>query len=67
MTLQPDSVTTSDGAGVKLTRVLDRGLQQRLDPFLMRDAFSGDRAQDYIAGFPAGRWASPSCSRDPSS
>lgn len=43
---------TSDGAGVKLTRVLDRGLQQRLDPFLMLDAFSSDSPDDYIAGFP---------------
>ncbi len=29
---------TSDGAGVKLTRVLTGDLQQRLDPFLMLDA-----------------------------
>jgi redox-sensitive bicupin YhaK (pirin superfamily) len=27
----------SDGAGVKLTRVLTHDLQQRLDPFLMLD------------------------------
>lgn len=43
---------TSDGAGVKLTRVLTRDLQRRLDPFLMLDAFGSDRAGDYIAGFP---------------
>ena len=43
---------TSDGAGVKLTRVLTQGLQQRLDPFLMLDAFGSDKADDYIAGFP---------------
>ncbi len=43
---------TSDGAGVKLTRVLTQDLQQRLDPFLMLDAFGSDRADDYIAGFP---------------
>jgi len=43
---------TSDGAGVKLTRVLTQGLQRRLDPFLMLDAFGSDRAGDYIAGFP---------------
>ena len=30
---------TSDGAGVKLTRVLTHELQRRLDPFLMLDAF----------------------------
>ncbi len=43
---------TSDGAGVKLTRVLTQNLQRRLDPFLMLDAFGSDRADDYIAGFP---------------
>src|ERR1700712_3586114 len=30
---------TSDGDGVKLTRVLTQPLQKRLDPFLMLDAF----------------------------
>ncbi|MDT9000765.1 pirin family protein [Paucibacter sp. APW11] len=43
---------TSDGAGVKLTRVLTHSLQRRLDPFLMLDAFGSDQADDYIAGFP---------------
>ncbi len=43
---------TSDGAGVKLTRVLTQNLQQRLDPFLMLDAFGSDQPDDYIAGFP---------------
>ena len=43
---------TSDGAGVKLTRVLTQPLQRRLDPFLMLDAFGSDTAGDYIAGFP---------------
>ena len=43
---------TSDGAGVKLTRVLTQNLQQRLDPFLMLDAFGSDKPDDYIAGFP---------------
>lgn len=43
---------TSDGAGVKLTRVLTNTLQRRLDPFLMLDAFGSDQADDYIAGFP---------------
>ena len=45
-------IPTSDGAGVKLTRVLTQNLQRRLDPFLMLDAFGSDRADDYIAGFP---------------
>ncbi|WP_445368050.1 pirin family protein [Methylomonas sp. BW4-1] len=43
---------TSDGAGVKLTRVLGQSLQLRLDPFLMLDAFGSDKPNDYIAGFP---------------
>jgi redox-sensitive bicupin YhaK (pirin superfamily) len=43
---------TSDGAGVKLTRLLTQDLQRRLDPFLMLDAFGSDSADDYIAGFP---------------
>ncbi len=44
--------STSDGAGVKLTRVLTQDLQDRLDPFLMLDVFGSDSADDYIAGFP---------------
>ncbi|MBY0233751.1 MAG: pirin family protein [Burkholderiaceae bacterium] len=44
---------TSDGAGVKLTRVLTQDLQRRLDPFLMLDAFGSDQPGDYIAGFPS--------------
>ena len=43
---------TSDGAGVKLTRVLTQDLQRRLDPFLMLDAFGSNQPGDYIAGFP---------------
>ncbi|MBA4109625.1 MAG: hypothetical protein C0487_08540 [Leptothrix sp. (in: Bacteria)] len=43
---------TSDGDGVKLTRVLTQPLQRRLDPFLMLDAFGTDNPDDYIGGFP---------------
>ncbi|OGB70696.1 MAG: hypothetical protein A2486_00515 [Burkholderiales bacterium RIFOXYC12_FULL_65_23] len=43
---------TSDGAGVKLTRLLTQDLQRRLDPFLMLDAFGSENPDDYIAGFP---------------
>jgi len=43
---------TSDGAGVKLKRVIGKDLQQRLDPFLMLDAFRSNWPDDYIAGFP---------------
>ena len=42
----------SDGAGVKLLRVLTQDLQRRLDPFLMLDEFRSDDPDDYIAGFP---------------
>ena len=47
-----EGIPTSDGAGVKLTRVLTGKLQRRLDPFLMLDAFGSDNPDDYIAGFP---------------
>ena len=43
---------TSDGAGVRLTRVLTQDLQRRLDPFLMLDAFRNENPEDYIGGFP---------------
>ena len=43
---------TSDGAGVKLLRVLTQPLQRRLDPFLMLDNFRSDDPDDWIAGFP---------------
>ena len=42
----------SDGAGVRLLRVLTGELQRRLDPFLMLDEFGSDNPDDYIAGFP---------------
>ena len=43
---------TSDGAGVKLTRVIGQGQLPDLDPFLMLDEFGTDNPGDYIAGFP---------------
>ncbi|HJU50645.1 MAG TPA: pirin family protein, partial [Pseudogulbenkiania sp.] len=45
-------MAVSDGAGVKLLRVLTQDLQRRLDPFLMLDEFRSDDPDDYIAGFP---------------
>lgn len=45
-------VATSDGAGVKLIRVLTSSLQKRLDPYLMLDHFGTDNPDDYIGGFP---------------
>lgn len=43
---------TSDGAGVRLTRVFG-GQSLNLDPFLMLDEFDALEASDYIGGFPA--------------
>jgi redox-sensitive bicupin YhaK (pirin superfamily) len=45
-------MATSDGAGVKLTRVIGTPLLRRIDPFLMLDEFRSDEPQDYLAGFP---------------
>lgn len=44
---------TSDGAGVKLTRVIGTQQLPDLDPFLMLDEFGTDKAEDYLAGFPS--------------
>ncbi len=44
---------TSDGGGVKLTRVIGSPELPDLDPFLLLDEFGTDRAEDYIAGFPS--------------
>ncbi|MBS0556462.1 MAG: pirin family protein [Proteobacteria bacterium] len=43
---------TSDGAGVKLTRVIGQPGLDMIDPFLMLDEFRSDSAGDYIGGFP---------------
>lgn len=43
---------TSDGAGVRLNRVIGTPQLRHLDPFLMLDEFRSDNADDYIAGFP---------------
>jgi redox-sensitive bicupin YhaK (pirin superfamily) len=43
---------TSDGAGVRLTRVIGGPELPELDPFLLLDEFRSDDPNDYIAGFP---------------
>jgi len=43
---------TSDGAGVKLNRLIGTQSLDHVDPFLMLDEFRSDDAGDYIAGFP---------------
>ncbi len=42
----------SDGAGVKLNRIIGQRDLDMLDPFLMLDEFRSDQAGDYLAGFP---------------
>ncbi len=42
----------SDGAGVRLTRVIGGPQLPDLDPFLLLDEFGTDRPEDYLAGFP---------------
>lgn len=43
----------SDGAGVRLTRVIGGAQLPDLDPFLLLDEFGTDRPEDYLAGFPS--------------
>jgi redox-sensitive bicupin YhaK (pirin superfamily) len=43
----------SDGAGVKLKRVIGQPALPDLDPFLMLDEFGSDDPAAYIAGFPS--------------
>ena len=43
---------TSDGAGVRLFRVIGGQSLPELDPFLLLDEFLSDDPEDYIAGFP---------------
>jgi len=42
---------TSDGGGVRLTRVVSP--ETGLDPFLLLDEFDSSDADDYLAGFPS--------------
>src|SRR5438128_10914685 len=43
---------TSDGAGVRLTRVIGTPDLDHPDPFLLLDEFKSDKPGDYLAGFP---------------
>ncbi len=43
----------TDGAGVKLTRIIGTPQLNLHDPFLLLDAFESDRPEDYIGGFPS--------------
>ena len=46
-----DGIQTSDGAGVKLKRIIGSPELNLLDPFLLFDEFGSDNPEDYIAGF----------------
>jgi redox-sensitive bicupin YhaK (pirin superfamily) len=43
---------TSDGADVKLKRIVSQQQQNVFDPFILLDEFGSDQATDYIGGFP---------------
>ena len=43
---------TSDGAGVRMTRVIGQPALDSFDPFLLLDEFRSDNPNDYLAGFP---------------
>lgn len=43
---------TSDGAGVKLKRVINPQDKHPFDPFILLDEFGSDEPMDYIKGFP---------------
>ncbi|MCB1307592.1 MAG: pirin family protein [Leptospiraceae bacterium] len=45
-------VPASDGAGVKLTRIIGSPMLEQIDPFLLLDEFKSENRDDYIAGFP---------------
>ena len=47
-----DGIETSDGAGVKLRRIIGGSDLNMLDPFLLFDEFGSDDPDDYMAGFP---------------
>ena len=54
-------IPASDGAGVRLTRIIGSPQVDYLDPFLMLEYFESTNPNDYIAGFPPHphRWNGP--------
>lgn len=53
VTLVVPGQPASDGAGVRLTRVIGTSALLMLDPFLLLDMFYSDEPRDYLAGFPS--------------
>ncbi len=45
-------IPASDGAGVRLTRIIGSPDLNMIDPLLLLDCFESDDPDDYIAGFP---------------
>lgn len=43
---------TSDGAGVRMTRIIGSPQLDMVDPLLLLDCFESDNPDDYIVGFP---------------
>jgi len=46
-------IPASDGAGVRLTRIIGSPQLGMVDPLLLLDCFESDDPDDYIAGFPS--------------
>ena len=43
---------TTDGASVKLKRIVSQQQKNRFDPFILLDEFGSDEPTDYVGGFP---------------
>lgn len=52
ITRQVTGYRTTDGAGVKLVRVLSNDTVEDFDPILMLDSFDSVNPRDYTPGFP---------------
>ena len=46
-------VPATDGAGIRMTRLIGTAELDQIDPFLLLEVFQTDEADDYIAGFPS--------------
>ena len=43
---------TTDGASVKLKRIVSQQQKNAFDPFILLDEFGSDEPADYVGGFP---------------
>jgi redox-sensitive bicupin YhaK (pirin superfamily) len=48
-----NGIESTDGDGVRLTRIIGSDELSMLDPFLLFDAFESNEVEDYIGGFPS--------------